>query len=116
MDTSPLTTHETDSDTSTAPMLDALFRQLLDNYDPRLHVGYDEAAHRLGVSEKWLRERIGSLPHRKLGKGVQFTLQDLQEISEMAAVRPEASPPQPRPSHASLSDIKPVPRPQRRAA
>ncbi|MFG3259038.1 helix-turn-helix domain-containing protein [Streptomyces sp. NPDC048172] len=65
-----------------------LLRHLLDSHDPRVHVDYAEAAHRLGVKEKWLRERIGDLPHRKMGKFVLFSKQDLQTISEMFAVRP----------------------------
>lgn len=58
--------------------------------DDRMHVGYSEAATRLNVSEKWLRERIGSLPHRKFGKFVQFAEEDLRAISEMHRVVPNA--------------------------
>lgn len=53
-----------------------------------LHVDYAEAARRLNIPEKWLRERIGSLPHRKMGKFVGFSDEDIQAISEMHAVRP----------------------------
>ncbi|NJQ04054.1 helix-turn-helix domain-containing protein [Streptomyces lonarensis] len=54
----------------------------------RLHLGYDEAAERLNIPEKWLRERISTLPHRKLGKFVQFTEDDLRAISDMHFVNP----------------------------
>ncbi|NDZ76963.1 helix-turn-helix domain-containing protein [Streptomyces sp. SID10853] len=54
----------------------------------RLHVGYDEAAERLNIPEKWLRERISKLPHRKFGKFVQFAEEDLRAISDMHFVNP----------------------------
>ncbi len=57
--------------------------------DDRMHVGYSEAATRLNIPEKWLRERIGSLPHRKFGKFVQFAEEDLRAISEMHRVVPQ---------------------------
>ncbi|MFI6372396.1 hypothetical protein [Streptomyces sp. NPDC050546] len=56
--------------------------------DKRLHLGYSEAAERLNIPEKWLRERISTLPHRKLGKFVQFTEEDLRAISDMHFVNP----------------------------
>jgi hypothetical protein len=56
--------------------------------EPPIHVGYDEAARRLNIPEGWLRERIASLPHRKLGRYVQFTDGDLRAISEMHFVQP----------------------------
>ncbi|MDV5145452.1 helix-turn-helix domain-containing protein [Streptomyces exfoliatus] len=59
------------------------------NRDDRLHFDYPEAARRLNVTEKWLRERISRLPHRKLGKFVQFTEDDLLAISDMHFVRPD---------------------------
>lgn len=58
--------------------------------DRRLHIGYSEAAERLNIPEKWLRERISTLPHRKFGKFVQFTEEDLRAISEMHFVNPGA--------------------------
>ncbi|MFD6417008.1 hypothetical protein [Streptomyces sp. NPDC060194] len=54
----------------------------------RLHIGYNEAAERLNIPEKWLRERISTLPHRKFGKFVQFAEEDLQAISDMHFVSP----------------------------
>ncbi|MFF7166841.1 hypothetical protein ACFZBP_36585 [Streptomyces sp. NPDC008086] len=56
--------------------------------DNRLHIGYTEAAERLNIPEKWLRERISTLPHRKFGKFVQFAEEDLRAISEMHLVKP----------------------------
>lgn len=56
--------------------------------DKRLHIGYTEAAERLNIPEKWLRERISTLPHRKFGKFVQFAEEDLRAISDMHFVNP----------------------------
>ncbi|WP_234323536.1 helix-turn-helix domain-containing protein [Streptomyces sp. NRRL F-2580] len=56
--------------------------------DKRLHIGYSEAAERLNIPEKWLRERISTLPHRKFGKFVQFAEEDLRAISDMHFVSP----------------------------
>ncbi|QHC26352.1 hypothetical protein [Streptomyces sp. GS7] len=64
--------------------LDTLLRKL----DTTLHVGYEEAARRLQIPEFWLRKRINSLPHRKMGKHVVFADDDLRAISAMHAVRP----------------------------
>ncbi|UNZ18167.1 helix-turn-helix domain-containing protein [Streptomyces sp. 891-h] len=57
--------------------------------DP-IHLGYAEAAERLNLPEKWLRERITSLPHRKFGKLVKFTEEDIRAISDMHFVQPGA--------------------------
>lgn len=62
-----------------------------DSRDKRLHIGYSEAAERLNIPEKWLRERISTLPHRKFGKFVQFTEDDLHAISDMHFVNPGAN-------------------------
>ncbi|OKK02400.1 hypothetical protein AMK26_22330 [Streptomyces sp. CB03234] len=56
--------------------------------DKRLHIGYSEAAERLNIPEKWLREHISKLPHRKFGKFVQFAEEDLRAISDMHLVTP----------------------------
>ncbi len=53
--------------------------------DKRLHMGYSEAAERLNIPEKWLRESISTLPHRKF---VQFAEEDLRAISNMHFVNP----------------------------
>lgn len=50
--------------------------------------GYDEAANMLGISDSWLKKHKQQLPRRELGDRVLFSLQDLEEIAEMHAVRP----------------------------
>ncbi|MEW1721584.1 hypothetical protein [Streptomyces sp. NPDC093109] len=70
---------------------DALLGRSPEPRDNRLHIGYGEAAERLNIPEKWLRERISTLPHRKLGKFVQFTEDDLRSISDMHFVQPGRS-------------------------
>jgi excisionase family DNA binding protein len=47
----------------------------------------DEAAERLGLRSSWLYERTrrSAIPHRRLGKYVRFTEEDLQAISDAAA-------------------------------
>jgi excisionase family DNA binding protein len=46
-----------------------------------------EAAARLGMTPSWIYERTRrkAIPHRKLGKFVRFTEQDLQAIADAAA-------------------------------
>ncbi|MGW4883484.1 helix-turn-helix domain-containing protein [Streptomyces murinus] len=56
----------------------------------QIHIAYAEAAERLNIPEKWLREHISTLPHRKFGKFVQFTEEDLRAISDMHFVNPGA--------------------------
>ena len=60
--------------------------------DPLLHT-YQEAAQRLNVSVRWLQEHVQrrTIPHRRLGRQVRFSDDDLQEIldsTRQAAVRP----------------------------
>ncbi|MFC7928733.1 hypothetical protein [Streptomyces cinereoruber] len=81
--------------------------------DDRLHFGYSEAARRLNVKEKWLRERISQLPHRKFGKFVQFTEDDLRAISDMHFVHPENS--AAGPNSASTPALVPSGRSRRRS-
>lgn len=47
----------------------------------------EEAATILGVTVGWIYERTrkGAIPHRKLGKFVRFTREDLAAISDAAA-------------------------------
>jgi excisionase family DNA binding protein len=47
----------------------------------------DQAAERLGMTCSWIYERTrrNAIPHRKLGRFVRFTEQDLQAISDAAA-------------------------------
>lgn len=68
--------------------VDSLLQHIPETHSNRLHLGYNEAAKRLNIPEKWLRERIGTLPHRKFGKFVQFTEDDLRAISDMHFVQP----------------------------
>lgn len=53
----------------------------------KMFLTVDEAAQRLGVTVSWIYERTRrkQIPHRKLGKFVRFTEEDLQKISEAAA-------------------------------
>jgi excisionase family DNA binding protein len=53
----------------------------------RLFLTVEEAAQRLGVTAGWIYERTRrkAIPHRKLGKFVRFTEEDLREIVEAAA-------------------------------
>jgi excisionase family DNA binding protein len=53
----------------------------------RLFLTVEEAAQRLGVTVGWIYERTRrkAIPHRKLGKFVRFTEEDLQAIVEAAA-------------------------------
>jgi excisionase family DNA binding protein len=50
-------------------------------------VAIPEAARVLAVPESWLREkvRLRKVPHRRLGKHVRFSSQDLERIVEGAA-------------------------------
>ncbi len=53
----------------------------------RMFLTVEEAAQRLGVTVGWIYERTRrkAIPHRKLGKFVRFTEDDLKAISEAAA-------------------------------
>ena len=53
----------------------------------RLFLTVEEAAQRLGVTAGWIYERTRrkAIPHRKLGKLVRFTEEDLRAIVEAAA-------------------------------
>jgi excisionase family DNA binding protein len=53
----------------------------------RLFLTVEEAAQRLGVTAGWIYERTRrkAIPHRKLGKFVRFTEEDLRAIVEGAA-------------------------------
>lgn len=54
----------------------------------RVFLTVDEAAERLGVRPSWIYERTrrSAIPHRRLGKFVRFTEQDLREIANAAAI------------------------------
>jgi excisionase family DNA binding protein len=53
----------------------------------RMFLTVDEAAELLGVTRGWIYERTRrkAIPHRKLGKFVRFTQQDLQSIADASA-------------------------------
>ena len=53
----------------------------------RMFLTVEEAAQRLGVTAGWIYERTRrkAIPHRKLGKFVRFTEEDLRTIVEAAA-------------------------------
>ena len=53
----------------------------------KIFLTVDEAAQRLGVTAGWIYERTRrkAIPHRKLGKFVRFTEEDLRAIVEAAA-------------------------------
>ena len=53
----------------------------------KMFLTVEEAAHRLGVTVGWIYERTRrkAIPHRKLGKFVRFTEEDLRAISEAAS-------------------------------
>ena len=54
----------------------------------RVFLTVDEAAERLGVKRSWIYERTrrNTIPHRKLGKFVRFTEQDIRAIADAAAI------------------------------
>ena len=53
----------------------------------KMFLTVEEAAQRLGVTAGWIYERTRrkAIPHRKLGKFVRFTEEDLRAIVEAAA-------------------------------
>ena len=53
----------------------------------KIFLTVEEAAQRLGVTVGWIYERTRrkAIPHRKLGKFVRFTEEDLRSIVESAA-------------------------------
>ncbi len=54
----------------------------------RVFLTVDEAAARLGVKRSWIYERTrrNTIPHRRLGKFVRFTEQDIRAIADAAAI------------------------------
>jgi hypothetical protein len=92
----------------------ALLERVQESHDDRLHIGYSEAAKRLNIPEKWLRERITTLPHRKLGKFVQFTEEDLRAISDMHFVNP-GHPDEAKTAKAAPSPLRPSSRARSRS-
>jgi hypothetical protein len=78
-------------------------------------LSYPEAAVELRIKESWLRDNIKKLPHKKLGRFVYFTDDDLVRIDQLCHVEPESGPlagPVPVPAAAGghpLADLKPLP-------
>jgi excisionase family DNA binding protein len=60
---------------------------MLSSQPGKIFLTVKEAALRLGVKPGWIYERTArkAIPHRKLGKFVRFTEQDLQTIIDAAA-------------------------------
>ena len=54
----------------------------------RVFLTVNEAAERLGVKRSWIYERTrrNKIPHRRLGKFVRFTEQDIRAIADAAAI------------------------------
>jgi hypothetical protein len=54
----------------------------------------DEAAAKLGKSERWLADKLrgGQFPGRKIGRTWKLTPDDLDEIVRLCAVAPELLP------------------------
>jgi hypothetical protein len=51
---------------------------------------YEQAAERSGIPLDWLKRNIATIPHRRYGRCVRFTDQDLAEITEMRRQGPSA--------------------------
>ncbi|MET9321903.1 hypothetical protein ABZX75_17175 [Streptomyces sp. NPDC003038] len=49
---------------------------------------YGEAADKLGCSERWLRDRISSLPHQRIGENAVFCECELSIIQALCSVMP----------------------------
>ena len=78
------------------------------------HYDYLGAAGELGLpSPNWLEEHKTELPHREFGKYIRFSEADIDEISEMFAVRPVTTAP-PSIVPASLIAITPGRAPRKR--
>jgi hypothetical protein len=77
---------------------------------------YPKAAEKLGVPERFLRDRISRLPHQRMGENVVFCDCDLRVVQRMFTVIPDEvwellTPitPEPQPAPApSLRSIKPA--------
>jgi hypothetical protein len=68
------------------------------------HFSYETAAAEFEIPERWLRTHIGVLPHRRIGKYVRFSCEDILAISDMfAAPAPAAL----APTVAGSPDIRP---------
>jgi len=59
--------------------------------EPRLHPA-DYVAGYLGKSTKWVYRHIDDLPHRRVGRSIRFTDDDIRQIVENAAANPAGEP------------------------
>lgn len=49
------------------------------------HFSYETAAAEMELPERWLRTHIKVLPHRRIGRYVRFSSEDILAISDMFA-------------------------------
>ncbi len=54
------------------------------------HFSYETAATEFEIPERWLRTHIKVLPHRRIGRYVRFSSEDILAISDMFAAPPSA--------------------------
>ncbi|MFC5720348.1 DNA-binding protein [Streptomyces gamaensis] len=66
---------------------------------------YPEAAEQLRVPERWLRRNISRLPHKKKGRVVTFSAEDLSAIDAMHHVQPITA----IPSTGAVASLRPLP-------
>jgi excisionase family DNA binding protein len=61
---------------------------------------FEQAARRLNVTESYLRRGVTAreLPHRRIGRKVMFSIDDLRQIIAEAAVTPATRPDALRPT------------------
>lgn len=74
------------------------------------HFSYETAAEEFDIPERWLRTHIKTLPHRRFGRYVRFSVADLLEISDryMAQITNEPVAMEQTPASATnLPDIRP---------
>ena len=59
--------------------------------EPQGLLGFGEAAAWLNVRESWLRREVTArrVPHRRMGRAVRFSVDDLHSIVATSAVTPE---------------------------
>lgn len=54
-------------------------------YTATRHFSYKSAAAEFEIPERWLRTHIKTLPHRRIGRYVRFSVADLLAISDRFA-------------------------------
>ncbi len=77
----------TSTNSASRHALSTVARKIPRSQARKIFLTVEEAAQRLGVTVGWIYERTRrkAIPHRKLGKFVRFTEEDLQAIVEAAA-------------------------------